>query len=193
MSRGSLRRVYDDNSALLTEMKSTERYKRAVERMQKESHGSARPRCSRRWRSGRSASAQLRKPLKHHRDISNLGHLHAPRRERRGDRYGFRIIARKTGAQVMLYSRPGNDLTRRFPLIIETLARLRSRSCIIDGEAVACDDIGVASFDRAMSHQRPMFSFCCVSPFNPSSHPSAGAFLGRPTRTTPGQRPQHRR
>jgi len=28
---------------------------------------------------------------------------------------GFRIIARKTGAQVRLYSRPGNDLTRRFP------------------------------------------------------------------------------
>jgi hypothetical protein len=27
---------------------------------------------------------------------------------------GFRIIARKTGAQVRLYSRPGNDLTRRF-------------------------------------------------------------------------------
>ena len=50
---------------------------------------------------------------------------------------GFRIIARKTGAQVRLYSRPGNDLTYRFPLIVETLARLRSRSCIIDGEAVA--------------------------------------------------------
>jgi ATP-dependent DNA ligase len=33
-------------------------------------------------------------------------------------------------------SRPGNDLIRRFPLIVETLARLRSRSCIIDGEAV---------------------------------------------------------
>jgi len=60
---------------------------------------------------------------------------------------GFRIIARKNGAQVRLYSRPGNDLTRRFPLIVETLARLRSRSCIIDGEAVACDDNGVASFD----------------------------------------------
>jgi ATP-dependent DNA ligase len=28
---------------------------------------------------------------------------------------GFRIIARKTGVQVRLYSRPGNDLTRRFP------------------------------------------------------------------------------
>jgi ATP-dependent DNA ligase len=60
---------------------------------------------------------------------------------------GFRIIARKTGTQVRLYSRPGNDLTRRFPLIVETLARLRSRSCIIDGEAVACDDNGVASFN----------------------------------------------
>ena len=58
---------------------------------------------------------------------------------------GFRIIARKDGPRVRLYSRPGNDLTRRFPLIVETLARLRSRSCIIDGEAVACDDNGVAS------------------------------------------------
>jgi bifunctional non-homologous end joining protein LigD len=67
---------------------------------------------------------------------------------------GFRIIARKTGAQVRLYSRPGNDLTHRFPLIVETLARLRrSRSCIIDGEAVACDENGVASFDL-VRHQR---------------------------------------
>src|SRR5436189_5386816 len=61
---------------------------------------------------------------------------------------GFRVIARKTGVQVRLYSRPGNDLTYRFPLIVETLARLRSRSCIIDGEAVACDDSGVTSFSR---------------------------------------------
>ena len=31
---------------------------------------------------------------------------------------------------------------------METLARLRSRSCIIDGEAVARDDNGVTSFNR---------------------------------------------
>jgi ATP-dependent DNA ligase len=61
---------------------------------------------------------------------------------------GFRIIARKQGEQVRLYSRPGNDLTARFPLIVEAMARLRSRSCVIDGEAVACDDSGVPSFDR---------------------------------------------
>jgi bifunctional non-homologous end joining protein LigD len=66
---------------------------------------------------------------------------------------GFRIIARKTGAQVRLYSRPGNDLTRHFPLIVDALARLRSRSCIIDGEAVACDDNGVASFDLVRHHR----------------------------------------
>jgi len=52
------------------------------------------------------------------------------------------------GAQVRLYSRPGNDLTYRFPLIVEPLACLRSRSCIIDGEAVACDHNGITSFNR---------------------------------------------
>jgi bifunctional non-homologous end joining protein LigD len=42
---------------------------------------------------------------------------------------------------------------RRFPLIVDALARLRSRSCIIDGEAVACDDNGVASFDLVRHHR----------------------------------------
>jgi bifunctional non-homologous end joining protein LigD len=36
---------------------------------------------------------------------------------------------------------------------VESLARLRSRSCIIDGEAVACDDDGVASFDLIRHHR----------------------------------------
>jgi bifunctional non-homologous end joining protein LigD len=66
---------------------------------------------------------------------------------------GFRVIARKDSAKVRLYSRPGNDLTYRFPLIVESLARLRSRSCIIDGEAVACDENGVASFNLVRYRQ----------------------------------------
>jgi ATP-dependent DNA ligase len=61
---------------------------------------------------------------------------------------GFRVIARKDGERVRLYSRPGNDLTDRFPLIVDALAKLRSLSCIIDGEAVACGDDGISSFDR---------------------------------------------
>ena len=67
---------------------------------------------------------------------------------------GLRVIARKDGARVRLYSRPGNDLTRQFPLIVEALAKLGSRSCIIDGEAVACDEkTGIACFDRLRHHR----------------------------------------
>jgi ATP-dependent DNA ligase len=74
---------------------------------------------------------------------------------------GFRVIARKEGPRVRLYSRPGNDLTRRFPLIVEALRRLRSRSCIIDGEAVVCGDNGIASFDRIRyrRHDRDAFLY----------------------------------
>jgi ATP-dependent DNA ligase len=57
---------------------------------------------------------------------------------------GFRVVARKDGPRVRLYSRPGNDLTHRFSRDVGPLAL---GSCIIDGEAVACDDNGVASFN----------------------------------------------
>ena len=64
---------------------------------------------------------------------------------------GFRVIARKESKRVRLYGRPGNDLTQRFPLIVEALSRLRARSCIIDGEAVSGGADGIASFDRSTS------------------------------------------
>ena len=57
---------------------------------------------------------------------------------------GFGLSPVRWARGVKLYSRPGNDLTYRFPLIV-ALARLRPRSCIIDGKAVACD---VPSFER---------------------------------------------
>jgi bifunctional non-homologous end joining protein LigD len=62
---------------------------------------------------------------------------------------------------VRLYSRPGNDFTERFTLIVETLANLRTRSCIIDGEAVACDDNGLPVFDRIRyrRHDRKVFLY----------------------------------
>jgi bifunctional non-homologous end joining protein LigD len=63
---------------------------------------------------------------------------------------GIRVIARKTQFGVRLYSRSGNDLAQRFPLIAETVARLPARSCIIDGEAVSCGDDGIAVFERIL-------------------------------------------
>ena len=52
---------------------------------------------------------------------------------------GFRCIARKDGKRVRLYSRPGNDLTWRFIRIVEAVARLKARTCIIDcGSRVRC-------------------------------------------------------
>ena len=71
------------------------------------------------------------------------------------------MIARKVGKRVRLYSRPGNDLTYRFPLIVDALAGLRSQSCIIDGEAVACRNDGIADFDRIRyrRHDQGVFLF----------------------------------
>jgi hypothetical protein len=85
---------------------------------------------------------------------------------------GFRVIARKDGDRVRLYSRPGNDLTYRFPLVVETMSRLRSRSCIIDGETVACGEKGAASREgttasghhrrRRLGQPRPDSASSCV-------------------------------
>jgi bifunctional non-homologous end joining protein LigD len=66
---------------------------------------------------------------------------------------GFRLIARKIGKRVKLYNRSGNDLTYRFTLIVEAMRKLSVRSCIIDGEAVACDEGGLSSFDRICYRQ----------------------------------------
>jgi ATP-dependent DNA ligase len=105
---------------------------------------------------------------------------------------GFRIIARKSNGRVRLYSRPGNDFTRRFPLILDALARLRWRSCIINGEAVACDDSGVASFDLVRHHRTNESIFLYAfdrterrrpptrSARCPQSHPQIGANQGWP-------------
>jgi hypothetical protein len=56
-------------------------------------------------------------------------------------------IRRQTDNRIKLYSRLGNNLTRRFPLIVDALERLRARTCILDGEAVVCGGDGLALFE----------------------------------------------
>jgi bifunctional non-homologous end joining protein LigD len=70
---------------------------------------------------------------------------------------GIRLIARKTENGVRLYSGAANDLTQRFPVIAEAVARLRATSCIIDGEAVVCGQDGIAVFDL-LRYRRNDFS-----------------------------------
>jgi bifunctional non-homologous end joining protein LigD len=61
---------------------------------------------------------------------------------------GFRLMARRDGAGVRLITRRGNDWTQRYPLIAAAVEALRVRSCLLDGEAVACGDDGLPAFDR---------------------------------------------
>jgi ATP-dependent DNA ligase len=39
-------------------------------------------------------------------------------------------------------------LADRFPLAVEAVPALPVRSCVIDGEAIVCDDNGLAVFGR---------------------------------------------
>jgi bifunctional non-homologous end joining protein LigD len=60
---------------------------------------------------------------------------------------GFRIMARRDGAGVRLFTRNGHDFTARFPLAARALAALPGRSFLIDGEAIVTDDKGLAVFE----------------------------------------------
>jgi ATP-dependent DNA ligase len=66
----------------------------------------------------------------------------------RSNTTAFRLSLARKASGFGFYSRPGNDLTYGFPLIAEGLLQLRSRSCIIDGEAGSCGADGIASFNR---------------------------------------------
>jgi ATP-dependent DNA ligase len=60
---------------------------------------------------------------------------------------GFRIVAYRDGTGVRLITRNGFDFAKRFPLVAEAIVALPARSCVIDGEAIACDESGLAVFD----------------------------------------------
>jgi bifunctional non-homologous end joining protein LigD len=65
---------------------------------------------------------------------------------------GFRILARRDGAGVRLITRTGNDFSSRFPFIAMAVAKLPIRSCLIDGEAIVCDENGLAVFELIRRH-----------------------------------------
>jgi bifunctional non-homologous end joining protein LigD len=63
-------------------------------------------------------------------------------------------MARREGRSVRLLTRRGHDWTQRFRLITDAVASLRCSSCLIDGEAVACDDQGIPDFKLLIRNRR---------------------------------------
>jgi bifunctional non-homologous end joining protein LigD len=57
----------------------------------------------------------------------------------------------REGNRVRLYTRTGYNWTSKYPRIVDALASLRVRSCIIDGEAVWAGKDEKSDFDRLHS------------------------------------------
>src|SRR5215211_4636529 len=66
---------------------------------------------------------------------------------------GFRLLAHRDGTEVRLFTRRGIEWSDRFPLIVAAVSELAVRSCLIDGEAIACDGTGLTDFARLRYHR----------------------------------------
>jgi bifunctional non-homologous end joining protein LigD len=68
---------------------------------------------------------------------------------------GYRAMATRDGNKVSLVSRNANDLTARFPAVVEGLRQLKPKQFVLDGEIVALDDQGRPSFQKLQhTHRR---------------------------------------
>jgi bifunctional non-homologous end joining protein LigD len=66
---------------------------------------------------------------------------------------GIRLIGVKRDEKVSLLSRNENELTGRFPEIVEAIKALPARECVIDGEVVALDEEGRSSFQLLQARE----------------------------------------
>ncbi len=71
-------------------------------------------------------------------------------------------MARRDLAGVRLMTRNGNDFTKRFPQIAAAAAALPVRSCLIDGEAIVCNEAGLAVFDLVRQHRHGQSAVLCA-------------------------------
>jgi bifunctional non-homologous end joining protein LigD len=76
---------------------------------------------------------------------------------------GYRLMARRDSIGIRLLTRHGHDWSSRYPLIVEAMNALKVRSsCLIDGEAVVCDDNGVVAFERLRQKPTGRHVFLCA-------------------------------
>jgi bifunctional non-homologous end joining protein LigD len=67
---------------------------------------------------------------------------------------GWRLLARKSGAEVRLFTREGVDLTAQLPKIAAEIAALPVRSAWLDGELVYFNEQSLPEFDTLMGRVR---------------------------------------
>jgi bifunctional non-homologous end joining protein LigD len=75
---------------------------------------------------------------------------------------GFRILAHRQGRSIRLQTQNNHDLADRFPLIAEAIEALPVRSCVIDGEAIVCDNKGLALFHLIRGHATNARAVLCA-------------------------------
>jgi bifunctional non-homologous end joining protein LigD len=66
---------------------------------------------------------------------------------------GIRLIATKDHEKVSLLSRNQNDLSARFPEIVDAVKKLPADECVLDGEVVALDEEGRSSFQLLQARE----------------------------------------
>jgi bifunctional non-homologous end joining protein LigD len=66
---------------------------------------------------------------------------------------GIRLIAIKDHEKVSLLSRNQNDLSARFPEIVDAIKSLTADECVLDGEVVALDEEGRSSFQLLQARE----------------------------------------
>ncbi len=71
-------------------------------------------------------------------------------------------MACRNAAGVRLLTRNGHDWASRFPLIVQAVDALRLRSCLIDGEAVCCDDDGLPVFQKLRQRRDDRHVYLCA-------------------------------
>ena len=66
---------------------------------------------------------------------------------------GIRLIAVKNKEKLSLLSRNQNDLSARFPEIVDAVKNLPADECVLDGEVVALDEQGGSSFQLLQARE----------------------------------------
>ena len=72
---------------------------------------------------------------------------------------GFRVQLHKEGDDATIFSRNGNEITRRYPDLLDAILSLPCHKATIDAELTACDSEGQPDFVGLMRRATRSFAF----------------------------------